>query len=155
MNHKSMPKKPQQLQKKVVSKDGGLEGHEIETKPAAKIKKPGNVKKIILITLLSVFILLNAIFFTAGNYFYNIIINWPITNNYAIGYEGEVAEGSFNVDRFNSLEKESISVDSRYGYKINRRLQPNSCSLLFPKSNSDILFCRPPLHTMLQAAHLH
>lgn len=87
-------------------------------KPAAKIKKTRNVKKIVLITLLSVFIILNIIFISAGNYFYDIIINWPTTNSYAIGYEGEVAEGSFNIERFNSLEKESVSVDSRYDYQI-------------------------------------
>ncbi|MEQ8197906.1 MAG: alpha/beta hydrolase [Clostridiaceae bacterium] len=93
----------------------------MEEKSSAEIKKcqkPRNVKKVILFSFLSILIIPNLIFFAAGNYFYKIIINWNKTANYAIGYEGEAAEGAFNVQRFNSLQKEYVTLDSRYGYKI-------------------------------------
>lgn len=73
---------------------------------------------IALMMLLSVFIILSLGFLLVGNYFYGIIINWPSTNSYAVGYEGEAAEGAFNVERYNSLDKESVRVDSRYGYQL-------------------------------------
>lgn len=90
----------------------------MEFKPIEKINKLGRFTKFVLITIISAFIIMNIILIAAGNYFYNIIINWNKTNNYAIGYAGEVSEGAFNAERFNSLEKEDVSLDSRYGYKI-------------------------------------
>lgn len=86
--------------------------------PVVEPKKTNNYKKRVILTLISIFVLINFIFLIAGNYFYNIVINWNKTNNYAIGYAGEVAEGAFDSKRFNSLKKEYVSIDSRYGYKL-------------------------------------
>lgn len=75
-------------------------------------------KKLIISTVVAVFLLFNIIFLFAASYFYNIIINWNVTHNKAIGLSGEANEGAFDEKRYEILKKTSVKVHSKYGYEI-------------------------------------
>jgi fermentation-respiration switch protein FrsA (DUF1100 family) len=84
-------------------------------------KKPGAINRKILIVIISVIILIliNSALLAAGNYFYNTIMTYNISNKYSEEqYQKEITAMRFNVDRFNSLQKDSITLNSKFGYQL-------------------------------------
>lgn len=76
-------------------------------------------KSTILILFVSALLLLNISLLAAGYYFYDIVMNYNKTNSYSFeDYQKEVVNVGFDINRFNSLEKEYVTLDSSFGYQL-------------------------------------
>jgi fermentation-respiration switch protein FrsA (DUF1100 family) len=90
-------------------------------------KKPETFNKKIFIILISLVILINIILLAAGNYFYKTIMTYNISIKYTQEqYQKELAAIQFNIDRFNSLQKENVTLYSKFGYQLKGILIRNS-----------------------------
>lgn len=81
--------------------------------------KSRDLKKTVVVSLLGVLIVLNILLLAAGNYFYNIVITYNKLPKYLVNtYEQAVANGDFDVGRFNLLQKEYVNLESPHGYSL-------------------------------------
>lgn len=74
--------------------------------------------KVFLIILLTVFILTNFGFLAAGNYFYNLVMTYNLSNKYSQDFNKEAVAMDFKQTRFKSLPKEYITLYSQHGYQL-------------------------------------
>jgi uncharacterized protein len=75
--------------------------------------------KILLIAFASLLIIGNIALLAAGNYFYNVAMNYNVTNKYSQEFYGKTAAlVKFNEGEFNSLQKDYVTIKSRYGYDL-------------------------------------
>lgn len=76
-------------------------------------------KSTIVIVFVSAFFLLNISLLAAGYYFYDIVMSYNKTHAYSPDdYQNEVINLGVDLNRFNSLEKEYVTLDSRFGYPL-------------------------------------
>jgi uncharacterized protein len=76
-------------------------------------------RKILLIAFASLLIMSNIALLAAGNYFYNVAMTYNVTNKYSMEfYEKTAALVKFNEVEFDSLEKNYVTIKSRYGYDL-------------------------------------
>ena len=75
--------------------------------------------KKIIVFLSTVFLLVNAVLFVAGYYFYNIIMSYSKSNAYSVvEYQSEADKLNYSYASLNKAKSEFVSIDSRYNYKI-------------------------------------
>jgi len=76
-------------------------------------------RKILLIVFVSFLVIVNIALLAAGNYFYNVAMNYNVTNKYSQGlYDKTAALVKFNEGEFDFLQKDYVTIKSRYGYDL-------------------------------------
>ena len=76
-------------------------------------------RKIFLIVFVSLLIICNIALLAAGNFFYNVAMNYNITNKYSQEfYDKTAASVKFNEGEFSTLKKDYVTIKSRYGYDL-------------------------------------
>jgi fermentation-respiration switch protein FrsA (DUF1100 family) len=75
--------------------------------------------KIMLIGIVSILTAGNIALLSAGNYFYDVVMTYNITNKYSQEfYDKTAALVKFDQTAFDSLQKDYVTVKSRYGYEL-------------------------------------
>ena len=76
-------------------------------------------RKNMLIFFMSFLIICNIALLAAGNYFYNIVMTYNVTNKYSQEfYDKTAALVNFNENELASLEKEYVTINSPFGYAL-------------------------------------
>lgn len=79
-----------------------------------KIKK--YIKRIILILMLLIFIIVSAVGIYIGSIVYNQVCEIKFNKSSSVSYNNFKA--TFDYERFNLLEKNDVSIESNFGYKL-------------------------------------
>ena len=83
----------------------------------------GDVTMLIIISFILTLIII--IIIVIGWHFSSMVLN-PNVRKYTYTYNTEVKDGKIQVEKFNTLEKQEVYIESQYGYKIHGFFFPNS-----------------------------